>query len=67
MLDRVKDRIMVTNWCLLPAPVWAVVASPLLKWAGIGNPNGRWCNWPRGSSKSPLRLSFWYVGAGHRC
>ncbi len=61
MFDRIKDRIMVTNWSALPAPVWAVVAAPLLTWSGIGNPNGRWFNWPRGCSKSPFARSFWSV------
>lgn len=64
MIDRIKERIWVTNWGVLPAPIWAVVASPLLTWAGIDNPNGRYFNWPRGASKSPLRLSFWCVNCG---
>ena len=64
MLERIKYRIMVGNWSLLPAPVWALVASPLLHWAGIANPNGRRFNWPRGASKSPLHRSFWCVAWG---
>lgn len=56
MLDRLKFRISVARWSVLPAPLWFLVASPALRWAGIGS---RWFTWPRGCSKSPFRRSFW--------
>lgn len=59
--DRLATRIVVSPWGLLPAPVWFLVASPLLRWSfGSGTP---WFRWPIGASRSPLRRSFWRVEA----
>lgn len=52
--------ICTRPWSRLPAPIWALVASPALRWAMGG---GRWFCWPADCSRSPLRLSFWWVGA----
>lgn len=59
-----RFRVSVAPWSRLPAPVWAVVASPLLSWA-LCAPGSRrpWFRWPAGCSCAPWRLSFWWVGA----
>lgn len=59
-VDWLQFRICVTNWGLLPAPVWALIAAPLLHWA-MGS-QGRVFHWPHGASRSPLRMTFWWVG-----
>jgi hypothetical protein len=63
MLQRLQIRIACTNWGVLPAPLWFLIASPLLAFAGIGS---RWFTWPKGCSKSPLRATFWCVNFSHR-
>lgn len=62
MLNALQIRIGVTNWSVLPAPVWFLIASPLLAWA-FGS-KGPWFVWPKGCSKSPFRASFWCVSKG---
>lgn len=57
-LEWLSIFIQTRNWGVLPAPLWFLVASPLLFWAGIGS---RVFVWPLGSSRSPLRRSFWCV------
>jgi hypothetical protein len=61
MLDDFRSWILCRPWSVLPAPLWFLIASPALHWAGMGI---NWFTWPVGCSKSPLRLSFWHVGAG---
>lgn len=56
--DRVALRILVTHWGWLPAPLWAVTASPLICWA-LGQPLRKWIAWPTGASRNPFRKSFW--------
>lgn len=55
-----KTRIATTDWGVLPAPLWVLIASPLLHYA-IGGPLGLF-HWPRGRTKNPFRLAFWYDG-----
>jgi hypothetical protein len=52
--------VATARWGVLPAPVWFLVASPLLCWAFGGS--RPWFVWPVGCSRSPLRASFWRVG-----
>lgn len=59
-LDWLSFRVAVAPWDRLPAFVWFLVASPLLRWALGGG--GPLFAWPCGASRSPLRLSFWWVG-----
>jgi hypothetical protein len=61
--DRLAFWLMTRAWSVLPAPLWLLIASPLLRWAGLGS---RWFGWPVGASRSPLRRSFWRVGASSR-
>lgn len=35
-------------WFRLPPLLWFLIASPVLHWAGICHPSGRWFNWPEG-------------------
>ena len=51
-------RVLVAPWSVLPAPVWALVASPALRWA-LGS--GPWFVWPVGAARVPWRASFWCV------
>lgn len=62
LTERLQVRIETTNWSILPAPVWFLIASPLLTWA-FGS-KGPWFVWPKGCSKSPFRASFWCVSKG---
>lgn len=57
-MDRLKLAICCTSFDWMPAPLWALVASPLLHWAGLRSPHGVFV-WPLGRSKNPLRGSFW--------
>lgn len=61
MLNALKNRILSAPWSYLPAPVWCVVASPLLSWS-MGYPVS--LSYPARCSKNPLRLSFWCVKFG---
>lgn len=63
MLTALQVRIGVTNWSVLPAPVWVLIACPLLHWA-FGCQGAGWFAWPKGCSKSPFRASFWCVSKG---
>lgn len=62
-MNWLQVRIGVTNWSVLPAPVWFLIASPLLNWSLSGG-KGAWFAWPRGCSKNPFRASFWRVSKG---
>jgi hypothetical protein len=55
--DFLRFRVSVFPWSVLPAPLWFLVASPLLSWAWGVRP---WFVWPLGRSRSPFRLSFWW-------
>lgn len=59
MIDQLAIRICTTNWCRLPVPLWALIACPLLHWAGIRRPDGRLFAFPIGRSLNPLHRSFW--------
>lgn len=60
-LEWLQIRIAITNWSVLPAPVWVLIASPLLRWSIGGS---TWFHWPCGCSKSPFAASFWCVKKG---
>ena len=57
MLNRFQIWLATRNWSVLPAPVWFLIASPLLAYA-IG---GSLFNWPAGCTKHPFHPSFWCV------
>lgn len=59
-----KEKICTTNWSVLPAPIWFLIASPLLSWAMGPDKDGRWFHWPHGCSYTPLHKSFWRVELG---
>lgn len=58
-VEWLQFRIQVFPWGRMPAFLWFCLASPLLAWCW----GGPWFQWPRGCSRSPLRLSFWWVDA----
>lgn len=60
MIEKIRTWIATRNWSRLPAPIWLVIASPLLAFA-IG---GRPFKWPKGCAKVPWRKSFWHVASG---
>jgi hypothetical protein len=41
--DRLAVWIMTRRWSVLPDWAWFLIASPLLRWAGLGD---RWFQWP---------------------
>ena len=56
-VESFREWVAFAPWSRLPAPLWFLVASPLLSWAlGGGKP---WFHWPHGVSRSPLRRDFW--------
>ena len=62
--DRLAFLIWTSPWLArMPAPLWAVTSSPLLRWASSPR-TGPWVMWPKTCSRNPLRLSFWWVAAG---
>lgn len=62
-LEWLAFRVSVFPWGRMPAFLWFCFASPALWWA-FGR-RGPVFQWPRGCSRSPLRLSFWWVDASH--
>lgn len=44
MIEYIQLKIATANWSVLPDPIWALIASPLLKWA-LGC-DGPWFKYP---------------------
>lgn len=63
LLDAIRFHLCITNFGALPAPLWFLIASPLLRFA-IGGKS--WFHWPCNVSRSPLKPDFWCVNLSHR-
>ncbi len=55
-----RKWVAYAPWSRLPAPLWFLVASPLLAWAL--ETGGPWFRWPYGVPRSPFRREFWGEG-----